>query len=137
MNTDTTYPNMEESVNRIKKTIIERPKDRAVWVVKDQAKVVGMCFVRKRDGVNSLGATYVLPEYQGRGIGWMMWKEAQKHFDPNKNIIVQVAIYNENAIDFYKKLGFEDTGKRWEDDKFKMKSGAALPELEMVIKVNK
>jgi hypothetical protein len=40
-------------------------------------------------------------------------------------------------MEFYKRLGFQDTGKRWEDEKFKMKSGAVLPQLEMAIMANR
>ena len=37
-------------------------------------------------------------------------------------------------IEFYEKLGFEDTGKRWTDEKFTMASGATFPEMELRIK---
>ncbi len=39
------------------------------------------------------------------------------------------------AIRFYEKLGFVDAGKRWKDEKRKMRSGAPLPEMEMVLRV--
>ncbi len=48
--------------------------------------------------------------------------------------IVHVARYNKKAIDFYRSLGFEETFKRWEDERSRMKSGAILPLLEMVLK---
>lgn len=53
-----------------------------------------------------------------------------------KGITVEVATYNTNAIEFYKRLGFEDTGKRFSNERLKMKSSAVLPEMEMVIKAN-
>lgn len=127
----------EEYLAKRAEKIANPDEGETLLFAKDGDNVVGVCGIVTREDVNQLRAIYVLPEYQGRGIGWMMWKEAQKHFNSNKDIIVQVATYNQNAIDFYKKLGFVDTGKRWEDDKFKMKSGATFPELEMVIKANK
>lgn len=63
-----------------------------------------------------------------------MRTEAQQYLDPAKNIIVQVATYNTNAIAFYERFGFVDTGKRWSDERFRMKSGAVIPELEMLRK---
>ena len=65
----------------------------------------------------------------------MFWKKAKEFFDKSKDIIVQVAIYNKQAISFYKKLGFIDTGKRFSDEKYKMPiSGAVIPEIEMILK---
>jgi ribosomal protein S18 acetylase RimI-like enzyme len=78
-----------------------------------------------------LQAIYVLPEYQGRGVGKALWNEIRKNFDPKRKTIVNVAIYNIKAISFYEKLGFKDTGKRWQDETFKMKSGSRIPEMEM------
>lgn len=99
-------------------------------------KVVGVCRVVIHADQNKLQAIYVLPGYQGKGLGEKLWIYAQRFFDPNKDIIVQVASYNEGAISFYRGLGFEDTGKEWIDEEFRMKSGAGIPETEMVIKVN-
>lgn len=82
---------------------------------------------------NQLQAIYVLPEYQHQGIGTMLWQALCKSFDVSMPTIVQVATYNKQAIVFYEKLGFTDTGKRWQDDKFRMKSGVVIPEMEMEI----
>ena len=89
----------------------------------------------RRSDKNQLQAIYVVPEYQRKGVGKLLWKEAQKYFDEGKDIVVEVATYNSNAIAFYKKLGFVDTGKRFSDEKFKMKSGNLIPEMEMELKV--
>lgn len=75
-----------------------------------------------------------LPEYQGLGLGRVLWEEAKKIFDSQKDIIVHVASYNNKAINFYKKLGFVSTGKIFFDERFKMRNGAIIPELEMIIK---
>jgi ribosomal protein S18 acetylase RimI-like enzyme len=107
------------------------------FIAKDGDKVIGVCNVMRHPDKNQLQAIYVLPEYQGKGVGAMLWEEAQRHFDLDKDTIVQVATYNTNAINFYKKLGFEETDKRWEDEKFKMKSGAMIPEMEMIIRAKK
>ena len=149
-----TYPN--EKLGIVKEDIEERFKDRlseeklakrreeilhpisgAMFVAKENGRVIGFCKTGLLEGNNEIQAIYVLPEYQGKGIGKILWNEAQKSLNPQKNTVVHVATYNENAIAFYKKLGFGDTGKRWEDEKFRMKrNGAAIPEMEVIRKTN-
>jgi GNAT superfamily N-acetyltransferase len=111
------------------------PNGTKFFMAKEGGKVVGVCTAVRREDKNQLQAIYVLPEYQGKGIGSMLWREAQKFFDPTKETIVQVADYNLGAIEFYKKLGFVDSGKpHWNSDKFKMKSGAMITEIEMTLR---
>lgn len=127
----------EESLKRGADIMANPREGETHLVAKEGDRVVGVCRVIEREDANQLQAIYVLPEYQRRGVGRLLYEEAQKVFDPKKDIIVQVATYNTNAIEFYKRLGFQDTGKRWEDEKFKMKSGAVLPQLEMAIMANR
>ncbi len=128
------------------------PDNELFLTVKVEGHVVGVCSAVKHDPVgepsgdftkspagsdiNELKAIYVLPEYQGRGVGKMFWSEILKYFDPNKNIKVEVATYNAKAIEFYKKLGFEDTGKRV-PMKINFKSGAVITEMEMELPASK
>jgi GNAT superfamily N-acetyltransferase len=124
-----TYPNKEIGITR--EDIEESYKDS---FTEESDRVVGVARMIRNENNNQLQTIYVLPEFQGKGIGKMLWAEAKSFCDPAKDIIVQVATYNQNAIEFYKKLGFVDTGKRWSDDKWKMKSGATIPEMELVLK---
>ncbi len=124
----------DETINKRAERILHPPEGETVFVAKEDEKVVGLCFVEKYPEKNQIQAIYVLPEYQGKGIGKKLWSEAKKVFDAGKDVIIEVATYNTQAIEFYKKLGFVDTGKRWRDEKFKMKSGTTIPEMEMVIR---
>lgn len=124
----------EDVIARKARQIANPSEGHALWTAKDGDKVIGFCRVIKDQEKNQLQAIYILPDYQNRGIGGLFWKEAKNFFDSQKDIVVQVTTYNTKAIEFYKKLGFQDTGKRWNDEKFKMKSGAVLPEMELVIK---
>ena len=99
-------------------------------LAKIEDKIVGSCVVSIGEETNFLVTIYVLPGYEGRGIGTKMWDVARNFLDKNKDTIVTVAEYT-NAVHFYKKLGFIETGKRIVDDKHKMKSGNIIPELEM------
>ena len=102
---------------------------------KSDDHVIGVCSLIKHLDKNELKAIYILPEYQRKGVGKMFWNEALKFFDPKKDIMIKVAVYNSKAIEFYKKLGFKDTGKKFLEERFRMKSGAIIPEIEMLISV--
>lgn len=104
-------------------------------IAKDGEIVVGFISITSHPDSNQLQAIYVLPEYQNRGVGKKLWNETQKYFDHAKKSLVQVATYNTNAINFYEKLGFKDNGKRWEDEKAKMKSGSNIPQIELEMEV--
>ncbi len=106
------------------------PDEKIFSAIEDGA-VVGVCRVKTYEDKNQLHAIYVLPEYQGKGIGSALWEKALTFFDPSKDIYVGVAVYNQKAIDFYSRLGFVDTEKRFKDENLKLKSGAMIPEMEM------
>jgi ribosomal protein S18 acetylase RimI-like enzyme len=122
-----------EKLKKREKVIANLGPNEKYVIAKDGDRVVGMCYALIRENKNQLEALYLLPEYQRKGIGTQLWDAVLPFFDKTKDIYVEVADYNEKAINFYKKLGFVDTGRRFSDDRFKMKSGAILPEMEMVI----
>lgn len=117
---------------------IENLPDTTLFLVavdEEKNKIVGLCRIHSRDTYNQLHSIYVLPEYQNRGIGTMLWQTGLSYMKPSKEVIVQVATYNDQAISFYKKLGFTDTGKRFQDEKFKMPvSGVIIPQMELAIR---
>lgn len=104
-----------------------------VAVDEDEAgKVVGLCRIFLLEDCNQLQAIYVLPSHQRQGIGLKLWEEARRHLQDEKKTVVHVATYNKQAISFYEKIGFADTGKRFEEEKFRMPvSGVVIPEMEM------
>lgn len=124
----------EEGIDQMAEKISHPLANTLFLVAKDGDEVVGVCRVRKDEKRNELEAIYVLPEYQYIGLGNKLWQEARNFFDLDKDVIVKVATYNNKAIYFYKKLGFIDTGKRFTEEKLRLKSGAVIPEMEMIIK---
>ena len=124
----------EEKIKQRTEKIINPPEGQTLFVAKEGNKVVGVCRVEGNDKDNRLRVMYVSPEFQGRGVGSSLWNQAKTVLDIHKDTFVDVVTYNIKAIEFYKKLGFEYTGKRFSDEKFTMKSGATMPEMEMVIK---
>ncbi len=123
----------DEYIKGREKVIEEMTSDELFLVAKDNAEIIGVGYFTKKEK-NQLQAMYILPEYQGKGIGKQLWKEAKEFFKPGQDVYVEVVEYNMNAINFYKSLGFVDTGKRFSDERFRMKSGAVFPEIEMVLK---
>jgi len=124
--------NSEETLARMRERISSA--NEITLVAKENGKVVGVCRVIRRGDKDVMEAIYVLPEYQRLGIGGAIWREIEKLLDPNRKIIVQVATYNTDAIEFYKRCGFRDTGKLWEEKKFRLRSGTAIPAMEMLAK---
>ncbi len=106
------------------------PDERAI-VALIQREIIGFCEAVRLEEHNQLRSIYVLPEYQGKGVGTKLWSAAKEFFDPAKDTIVELVEYNGKAIKFYEKLGFRDSGRRFSDPRFQMKSGATLPEMEM------
>lgn len=109
--------------------------NRTTLVAKENSKIIGFCSFDKDEDKNKVTALYILPEYQGLGIGKRFWEKALQSFDLTKDISVEVVPYT-RAVGFYEKLGFKDTGKRFNAPPGPMKSGHSLPLMEMVIKVN-
>lgn len=125
-----------DGIERYQKRIEEELKlqNQRFFVAKVNKKVIGVCLAFRHEDKNQLKAIYVLPEFQGMGIGYKLWNKVSEFIDETKGTTVEVVVHNINAIVFYKRLGFEDTGRRWTDERFTMKSGATFPEMEMKIK---
>jgi ribosomal protein S18 acetylase RimI-like enzyme len=125
----------EENLKKLGDKIALANSNEKRLVAKIGKDIVGVATMVKNEDNNQLRTIYVLPEFQGKGIGKMLWGEARKFCDLAKDIIVQVATYNQNTIEFYKRLGFVDTGKRFGDTSWRAKKmGISIPEMEMIIK---
>lgn len=83
------------------------------WIAIDNEKVIAWfgCF-KDFEKQSGSGAIYVLPEYQGKGIGRKMLKKGFKWLSDMKYIEIGVLEYNEVAIEWYMRLGFEFTGEK-------------------------
>lgn len=86
------------------------------------------------DGKKFINSIYIEPTLQGKGLGTMLMKKALDWLDGDEPIYLEVLSYNQNAIDFYKRFGFEKT-----DAVVPQEEGApdyikSLPQIEMVLK---
>src|SRR3989338_316730 len=116
--------------------LLNPPSGQKFLVAKVGSEVVGVCRVQRGNNSHELQGLYVLPEYQGQGVGKLLWQEALEFLGTDKDIFVRAASYNKQAISFYEKLGFKSTGRQFSEERFKMKSGNIIPEIEMVLKAS-
>lgn len=121
----------EERLEKRRRDLTGEKKNVKFLVALDGSRIIGLSRASKNEKENRLTAIYVLPEYQGKGIGTRLWNETKNFFNPSKDIFVGVATYNQKAIHFYSKLGFVDTGRRYTEERHRMKSGAIISEVDM------
>lgn len=105
------------------------------YVAKVDGKVVGyvdLCIdgqARRR-----IGAMYMAPEAQGKGVGSTLMHRALDVLGRDQDIYLDVISYNQNAIDFYKHFGFETTDAIVPDDDEAPDYMIHLPQIEMVLR---
>ena len=121
-------------IQKRREMIKNLPRNEKYLVAKVGNKVIGVCIAIKHKDKNVLSAIYVLPKYQGKGVGGLLWNAVKNFLNPKKDTVVHVATYNLNAIRFYKKLGFRVSRRRFLEERLRMKSGSIIPQTEMVRK---
>ena len=123
-----------QKIERWKKGIESTDGSRKVFVARVDGKVAGFAAPGFIDGQRRIGAIYVLPEAQGKGVGSSLMQQALTWHEHDEDVYLHVASYNNSAIDFYKRFGFKETGKDVTDDAAKLKGDKEIPEIEMVLK---
>jgi ribosomal protein S18 acetylase RimI-like enzyme len=109
----------------------ESPKENDITLIaKESDKVVGIIRLLILDDHIRVRTMYVHPEFTGKGIGTMLWNEAQKHFSSNKNVVAFPVEYTK-SINWYKKIGFVKTGEKKVDDEAMPVSGIHLKTIKM------
>ncbi|MCL4437545.1 GNAT family N-acetyltransferase [Patescibacteria group bacterium] len=121
-----------EDIKKIWKRVIRTRRDSEgkskTWIVKDKNKIVGFSYAVKKPARGEIRSIYMLPKYQGKGIGKSLMISMIDWLGGKKPITLEVANYAKKTIKFYKKLGFEKTGKISYQ---KLNSGKKIIECEM------
>lgn len=89
--------------------LIERAKDGHMYVACDRSRIIGCGAIAGYWGSTTesiLLTIFVLPEYQGKGIGRQMIEtlEQDEYFLRAKRIEIPASI---TAVEFYKKMGYD------------------------------
>jgi len=80
-------------------------------VADDGTNIVGMAFASQIDDIRvKLFQLYVLPQYQGRGVGKLLLDEILESFFEAGEFLAEVEEKNAGAIGFYEKNGFVKSG---------------------------
>ena len=114
-----TYPGLVSQTYLNAMTLAVCEKNAFQWrkntlVAKDRNRVIG--FVSYGDGgtdasdTGEVVALYVLPEYQGVGVGMRLLDRALKALSDYRKVCLWVVKGNERAIRFYEKNGFRMDG---------------------------
>jgi GNAT superfamily N-acetyltransferase len=134
---DYMYAQNEEKQIQTFRNRASSPKDNDVSLIaKNDRKVVGIIrLVNFADHIR-VRTIYVHPNYVGKGIGTMLWNEARKHMPSNKPVIAYPAEHTK-SINWYKKMGFVETGDKELQDETMAISGARLIGVKMILKQDK
>lgn len=146
-----TYPSREKNITAadIKRRLDRRNKNQRiadwsktikdrktrVWVAADDDEVVGFCVATHEESRNRIGAIYVLPKFQSNGIGSELLTAAVEWLGEEKPIYLEVADYNQAAINFYSHHGFK-LGKEVEDKTAATNSVVKIPQVEMIKEIS-
>jgi ribosomal protein S18 acetylase RimI-like enzyme len=126
-----------QKIDRWKRGIETAGDTRQVFVARDEGRLIGFVAPGIMDRQRRIGAIYVLPEAQGRGIGGRLLQKALAWHGDNNDVFLHVATYNQKAIDFYKKHGFEQTATEIVDEAALRNGNVPIPEIEMVRKIRR
>ncbi len=117
-----------------RKEAMNKDPNMHTWVAKDGDQIIGFCSSKIEEQNGRIQALYLLPEYQGKGLGGRLMQTGLDWVEEDKDVIVDVASYNDHAIAFYKSFGFVESGKPVAVPVTPLLSGASIPETELIKK---
>lgn len=121
-----------EGIERWKREITSARPVHMVWTAQAQNKIVGFVVAKiTQAGQHRVESLYVLPEFQGRGVGRSLIQQALDWHGQYVDIYLNVLAYNHRARALYKKLGFQPTDREMQDEVAKQHNLRPLPRIEM------
>ena len=116
-------------ITKIKKSIKGYRKNSHGWVAETGGNIVGFSSTLVEYNKHTVGGIYVLPEHQGKDIGGILLQKVLNFCKYSKELWLDVASYNTNAINFYKKYGFRVVSGS--EDKYELIKGKYIPTIKM------
>lgn len=95
-------PGLKESLEQARKDF---PKYTTLKMLSDEGKIVGSVRGRVEDGSLYIGRLMVLPEFQGKGYGKILFREIQKVM-PHNRVWLFTCGEVERTVSFYEREGF-------------------------------
>lgn len=97
--------------------MLKRMEISSLYVAETNEEIIGFANFSavKQNGDSELGAIYLLPEYQGVGIGTALLQQGLQNLDGAKVLFISVEKENAVGIDFYLARGFQ-MQHEFEDD---------------------
>ena len=89
--------------------LVQTINEKRVLVAEHAGNIVGLVVLHPQSG--EIETLYVLPGFQGRGVGSVLLKEIRTGF--NGRLFLTCWEKNESAIGFYKTYGFVETGEAY------------------------
>jgi ribosomal protein S18 acetylase RimI-like enzyme len=121
-----------EGANKLKESITSFTENDILLVAKDENnKIIGCCFADTEEKVHKIQALYLLEEFQGTGLAKLLYEKTYSLLNPDNDTFLDVFSLNSKAIKFYKKMGFQETGKKTSDKRYTDSSGKKLEITEM------
>lgn len=125
------FANSDSRIDRWTQNIAN--KNSRIWIARINNEVIGFCGVLNGVRKNRLSSIYVNPDHHGSGVGGKLIKEALEYLGSKKDIVIDVASYNEQAIGSYKRYGFEIMQTIPEEDLLQLED-VMMPEIRMVLR---
>ncbi|HUC87193.1 MAG TPA: GNAT family N-acetyltransferase [Candidatus Saccharimonadales bacterium] len=118
-----------------KQKIAEDDENWVAYVGKIDNDVRGFVVASRNDeGRRLVNSIYVEPGFQGKGLGRKLMDKALDWLGGEEDIYFEVASYNDAAIRFYERFGFEKTENKVEEEPDRPSYITPIPQIEMILK---
>jgi streptothricin acetyltransferase len=97
---------------RTARETLDQSPERAIFVAKDEGRLAGFVIVDAKDAaMPEIDWMIVGPEWQGKGVARLLMERALAWIGDGVPVQLGVIHFNTRAIAFYRKFGFDDTGR--------------------------
>ena len=128
------FKDMNSRLERWKNNLERQSPTSHFWKAEDSGRNIGYAAAKKESGKHELTSIYILPQYQGRGVGYQLASKVLDWLGDEEDIFINVAAYNSHAIEFYRKLGFVESSETETSLVAQLPNGKVLPEITMIKK---